>query len=110
MQTSGRLFMNKTVRAAWVIFHVTSLLLKTSVDTMGLKPLKGCSKCFKSFTPLTDLFGSSLDYSGFNRDLWEQRSHELHRRKAFLASAAATKKHREVIEHEIGAQYSELLI
>ena len=109
MRTSGGLFMNKTVRAALGYVSCDIPATRKVCGFYGIKAIKGCSKCFKSFTPLTDAFGSSLDYSGFNRDSWEQRSHELHRRKAFLSNAAPTKKDREVIEHEIGGRYSEFL-
>ena len=104
MQTSGRLFMNKTVRIALGYISCDIPATRKVCGYYGIKAIKGCSKCLKSFTPLTDLFGSSLTIQGL------QGSHELHRRKAFLASAAATKKHREVIEHEIGARYSELIL
>ena len=67
MQTSGRLFMNKTVRIALGYISYDIPATRKVCGYYGIKAIKGCSKCFKSFTPLTDLFGSSLDYSGFTR-------------------------------------------
>ena len=72
MRTSGGLFMNKTVRAALGYVSCDIPATQKVCGFCGIKAIKGYSKCFKLFTPLTDAFGSSLDYSGFNRDSWEQ--------------------------------------
>lgn len=39
----------------------------------------GCSKCLKKFP---GRFGEKRDYSAFNRDNWERRTNESHRRTA----------------------------
>ena len=82
------------------------ILLKKCVEIYGINAI--LNVLYKSFNLLTDAFGSSLDYSGY-RDSWEQWSHELHCRKAFLANAGATKKDWELIEHEIGACYFDIV-
>ena len=109
MQTPGRLINTKLVRAALGYISCDIPATRKVCGFYGIRAIKGCSKCFKSFTPLTNVFGSNLDYSGYNRDSWEQRSHDLHCSKAFRAKAASTKKDQEAIQHEIGARYSELL-
>ena len=38
--------------------------------------LHGCSKCFKEFP--CDRFGTKCDYSGYNRDDWQNTTHEEH--------------------------------
>ena len=65
----------------------------------------------KSFVPFSDhdVFGSNLNYSGYNRDSWEPRIHSVHCQQVCLAKSAATKCGREAIERDIGARYSELL-
>ena len=64
MRTSGRLFMNKTARAALGYISCDIPATRKVCGFYGIKSIIGCSKCFKSFTPLTDAFGPSLDYSG----------------------------------------------
>ena len=77
----------------------------------GIRAKKGCSKCLKSFVPFSDhdVFGSNLNYSGYNRYSWEPRIHSVHCQQVCLAKSAATKCGKEAIEHDIGARYSELL-
>ena len=48
----------------------------------------GCSKCLKKFPCLS--FGEKLDYSGFDRDAWAQRSMEQHLQAINEVESAST--------------------
>ena len=64
--------------------------------------LHGCSKCLKEF-PCAK-FGEKSDYSGYNRDEWQHRTHKEHQ---VMAANTATK--RDELEKKYGVRYSELL-
>ena len=70
-----------------------------------LLAIKGCSKCLKSFS--TEHFGEKADFSGFDRENWELRNANSHRRFAEKHVAAKTQAAQTVIEH--GCRYSCLL-
>lgn len=64
----------------------------------------GCSKCFKTFPKI----GDHTDYSGYNCQLWEQRSCQEHKRMALEVENAKTLTERKALEKEYGARYSKL--
>ena len=72
-----------------------------------LLAIKGCSKCLKSFS--TEHFGEKADFSGFDRENWELRNANSHRRFAEKHVAAKTQAAQTVIEREHGCRYSCLL-
>ena len=54
-------------------------------------------------------FITSPDYSGFDRNLWQPRSFELHRNLAQRVKSAVTRSDRLKTEQEAGVRYSDLL-
>lgn len=69
--------------------------------------LHGCSKCFKEFP--CDSFGTKSDYSGYNRDQWQKRTHNQHLQQVAEVVAANTASKRDETEKKYGVRYSELL-
>ena len=69
--------------------------------------LHGCSKCMKKFT--CDVFGTKADYSGFERDTWQMRTHTLHLQQVSKFDDARTANDHQEIEKMYGVRYSELL-
>lgn len=65
----------------------------------------GCSRCRKKFT------GSpgGMDYSGFNRDSWEERTSAKHRENARKTQNCRTQSEQNERESETGCRYSVLL-
>lgn len=68
---------------------------------------KGCSKCRKHFP--CEQFGEKVDYSGFDRDEWPQRSHEMHLQHVSEVQEATTASRQNELEKMHGVRYSELL-
>ena len=66
----------------------------------------GCSKCFKEF-PRASL-GDKPDFSGFDRESWEQRSNEDHRVAAEKVHQAKTPTDAQTFASSSGARYSVL--
>ena len=66
----------------------------------------GCSKCFKEF-PRASL-RDKLDFSGFDRESWEQRSNEDHRVAAEKVHQAKTPSDAQTFASSSGARYSVL--
>ena len=62
----------------------------------------GCSRCYSSFSRLQN-------YSDFNRNEWELRSNEKHRKDVDKLNKCKTKTERERMESKFGCRYSELL-
>ena len=69
---------------------------------VGHNATKACSRCLKSF-PKVD---NHTDYSGFDRENWELRTHTQHTEQARNAAMADTMAARKAIEKEYGAKYS----
>ena len=65
----------------------------------------GCSRCYCTFA---QGFGCR-DYSNFDRDLWELRTNERHRKDISELSKCKTKTERAHKQSEIGCRFSELL-
>ena len=65
----------------------------------------GCSKCLKEF-PGT---AGNMDYSGFDRSTWPQRTNELHRQNIKRVLQACTKQNRTELESSLGCCCSSLL-
>lgn len=68
---------------------------------------RGCSRCLKEFP--TQTFGEKADYSGYDRENWQQRSNELHRQYAEIHRQCNTLSAQKKIEHDHGCRYSILL-
>ena len=66
--------------------------------------LHGCSKCLKEFP--CDSFGTKSDYSGYDRDQWQKRTHNEHLEQVAKVIAANTASKRDEIEKK---KNSELL-
>ena len=67
---------------------VTYQQLETHVDFVVIQPLWGVQNVFKKFPYLS--FGEKLDYSGFDRDVWAQRSMEQHLQAINEVKSAST--------------------
>ena len=67
----------------------------------------GCSKCMKVFS--CERFGTKLDYSGYERNTWEMRTHELHQHQVSMLKNAHTASDFQLHERRYGVRYSELL-
>ena len=74
---------------------------------LGHAASKGCSRCLKSFP--TDGFGQKTDFSGFDRDMWPQRTVEEHRHRHNYEDVITTLASRHALEREHGVRFSELL-
>ena len=68
---------------------------------------QGCSKCRKHFP--CEHFGEKLNYSGFDRDEWPQRTHDMHVQHVSEVQAATTATRQSELEKLYGVRYSELL-
>lgn len=66
----------------------------------------GCSRCYKNFG--TGIFGKQ-NYAGFDRDAWNARNNERHRKDIDVVLECSRKTKRQKKESEIGARYSCLL-
>ena len=76
----------------------------------GLKShsaLLGCSRCLKKFP---GGFGEKRDYSGFDRNSWNPRTHEDHRRQAVKMSRSKTKAERDLIGQKSGISHYSVLL
>ena len=69
--------------------------------------LHGCSKCMKTFT--CSSFGAKADFSGYDRQMWEMRTHDKHNQQVLKLSNARTATDQQQIEKAYGVRYSELL-
>ena len=69
---------------------------------IGHRGRRGCSRCWKEFIAGTDY----LDYSGFDKQKWEPRSHAVHVWHAIQQKNSRTKEERSEIESKYGARYS----
>ena len=67
----------------------------------------GCSRCKKEFK--YDKQTGKMDYSGFDRSNWPQRTNHQHRKDVETVLACKTKTAREQKESELGCRYSALL-
>ena len=71
---------------------------------IGHRGKRGCSRCWKEF-PTID--GKDYpDYSGFDKQMWEPRSHALHVWYALQQQNSKTKDERREKESNYGARYS----
>ena len=65
----------------------------------------GCSKCWKKFSGSV----GTMNFSGFDRENWQERTGTEHRRLAFNTRFKLTKSARDVAESTNGCRYSVLL-
>ena len=65
----------------------------------------GCSRCWKQFSGGV----GSMDYSGFDRENWRQRTGPEHKQLACRLLSKKTKSDRNVAESQSGCRYSVLL-
>ena len=106
IKTPHAVFSTKVVRAALGYISCDLPATRKLCGFYGYHANYGCSKCLKAF-PST--FGSSPDYSGFDRNDWRPRVMSSHRSIANRAKSATTRSGQEKIEHEACVRYSELL-
>ena len=65
----------------------------------------GCSKCFKRFSGTV----GNMDYNGFDREDWEDRTIAAHRAAVARIMSCHTKSSRQKVESENGFRYTVLL-
>ena len=102
----GSILGSRMIRAALVYICSDLPATRKLCGFYGIKAKYGCSKCLKCFP---SAFGSSTNYSGFDRSEWQLRtlaSHHLHVQRS---KAATTRTERDKIQQEAGVRYSELL-
>jgi hypothetical protein len=63
----------------------------------------GCSKCCKKFP---GAFGEKRDYSGFNRNQWQMRTNDNHRRVAKKIKRCKTKTEAAKISKKYGINFN----
>ena len=69
--------------------------------------LLGCSRCLKRFP---GGFGEKRDYSGFDRNRWNPRTNEEHRRQAMKIARSKTKQERNLICQKSGVSHYSVLL
>lgn len=69
--------------------------------------LLGCSLCLKKFP---GGFGEKRDYSGFDRNRWNPRTNEEHRRQAMKIARSKTKQERNLICQKSGVSHYSVLL
>lgn len=67
----------------------------------------GCSKCLKKF--ISGAFGEKLDYSEYNREIWQYWDHVSHLQQVASVQGAKTLTEQKTIQKKWGVRYSELL-
>ena len=95
-----------TVKAVLVCVSCDTPAARKVGGYLGHSAQKGYFKCLKSFD--TPEFGMKANYSGFERDLWEPRNNDHHRKLAMKHKHALTRKGQSSIEKSDGIRYSEL--
>lgn len=99
MTSLGRQF----IRGVLLCFSSDIPATRKAAGFVGLKGVKGCSRCLKSFPTNSD---RETDYSGFQRESWGKRANQEHRQYAYREFNAKTKAEKKVIERQYGARYS----
>lgn len=74
---------------------------------VGHSALLGCSKCLKQFT--YDSSTHKMDFSGYDRDSWPNRTLQVHREQCNKYLSTQTKLQRKSIEKDYGIRYSALI-
>ena len=74
---------------------------------LGHNATLGCNKCLKKFNSTS--FGV-VDYSGYNRELWEPRNSQLHREQCREILAQNTETGMRKYASQYGLRYSTLLL
>ena len=74
---------------------------------VGHSALLGCSKCLKQFT--YDSSTHKMDFSGYDRDSWPNRTLQVHHEQCKKYLSAQTKLQRKSIEKDYGIRYSALI-
>ena len=69
--------------------------------------LQGCSKCMKKFP--CEAFGTKSDYSGYEKETWVMRTHDVHLQQVSTFDNARTASDHQQNERKYGVRYSELL-
>ena len=73
---------------------------------MGHNAALGCNKCLKKFGVS---FGSRSDFSGFDRENWDFRDNDDHRKRVKKVCEEVTKTGMQAAESQYGVRYSALL-
>lgn len=73
---------------------------------LGHSAKLGCSRCFKEFAGTV----GKMDYSGFDRQNWQPRTHAVHNTAAFTIRGLRTATAINSEESKTGCRYSELLL
>ena len=68
---------------------------------------QGCSKCMKTFPCAS--FGEKLDFSGYDRSSWLERTLKLHSEAIFALQNATCQSKKDEVEKQFGVRYSEIV-
>ena len=106
-KNSNSLFGSTTLRALLTCIGSDLPATRKVCGFLSYNAEKGCSKCLKSFP--TESFGEKPDFSSYDCENWELRSHTQHVADALLVKSAKTATARSLKEQSSGVWYSELL-
>ena len=104
---------NIPIHAALTCCACDILATRKLCGFVGHSAKLGCSKCTKVLSTLTTpgvyIGDNKRDYSGYDRENWQERNLSEHRRQAINYTQAQTKSEQKLIESEYGIRYSALL-
>lgn len=95
----------KLIRCALLCAACDTPAGRKTCGFLGHSAHYGCSRCLKTFTGSV----GSMDYSGFDRTSWPERTLESHRAAVAQIQSCLTKTQREKCESQTGYRYTELL-
>lgn len=101
----GTTKVSKTIRGALLCCACDLPAGRKVCGFLGHSASLGCSKCLKSFSGSV----GTMNYSGFDRTLWNMRTNESHRKDIEEVQKATTKTSRAEMESQLGCRYSILL-
>ena len=105
---SRKLYQNSVLVRAALLCVTCDIPAATKVcGFVGHRANKACTKCLKEFA--TTSFGDQPNYSGFERDIWTNRTNSNHRHHAMQHQKYITRSAQTEIEREHGCRYSVLL-
>ena len=94
-----------TIRVALSCFSCDIPATGQVCGFLGHNAKLGCNKCYKRF----DVGATGGDYSGFNRETWEERKAQKHREDCKKIKSCTTKRSTQQMESTLGVRPSALL-
>lgn len=101
----GSIVVNEIVRCAILCCACDLPAGRKVCGFLGHSATLGCSKCLKCFSGAV----GSMNYSGFERSSWIQRTNDSHRENIQRILKCKTKTEQKRLESQLGSQYSALI-